>query len=69
MLLLPAETLPWRRLSDLHVTLAAAVAAMLAWRLDKERLSEMFHQEEGRYGVCRDTDRTTVTRRRSLVDH
>ncbi|XP_003965044.2 transmembrane protein 220 [Takifugu rubripes] len=42
------ETLPWRRLSDLHVTLSAAVAAMLAWRLDKERLSEMFHQEEGR---------------------
>ncbi|TWW70435.1 Transmembrane protein 220 [Takifugu flavidus] len=45
------ETLPWRRLSDLHVTLSAAVAAMLAWRLDKERLSEMFHQEEGRAPV------------------
>uniref|UniRef100_H3C6L6 Transmembrane protein 220 n=1 Tax=Tetraodon nigroviridis TaxID=99883 RepID=H3C6L6_TETNG len=42
------ETLPWRRTSDLHVMLSVAVVAMLGWRLDRERLWEIFHQEEGR---------------------
>lgn len=48
-LFLPTETLPWRRTSDLHVMLSVAVIAMLGWRLDRERLWVIFHQEEGRY--------------------
>lgn len=48
-LFLPTETLPWRRTSDLHVMLSVAVVAMLGWRLDRERLWVIFHQEEGRY--------------------
>lgn len=48
-LFLPTETLPWRRTSDLHVMLSIAVIAMLGWRLDREHLWEIFHQEEGRY--------------------
>lgn len=67
--LLLTETLPWQRTSDLHVMLSAAVVAMLGWRFDKERLWEVFHQEEGRYvsaaptisspGLC-GTSRTKV---------
>lgn len=49
MSFLSTETLPWRRTSDLHVMLSVAVVAMLGWSLDKERLWELFHQEEGRY--------------------
>ncbi|XP_041812244.1 transmembrane protein 220 isoform X1 [Chelmon rostratus] len=42
------ETLPWRRVADLHVMISGAVVAMLGWRLNKERITEIFHQEEGR---------------------
>lgn len=48
---LPAETLPWRRVADLHVMLSGAFVAMLVWRLERERLTELFQQEEGRYTV------------------
>ncbi|XP_059204456.1 transmembrane protein 220 [Centropristis striata] len=42
------ETLPWRRVADLHVMVSSAVVAMLGWRLYKERVTEIFQQEEGR---------------------
>ncbi|XP_044037803.1 transmembrane protein 220 isoform X2 [Siniperca chuatsi] len=42
------ETLPWRRVADLHVMISSAVVAMLAWRLYKERITEILQQEEGR---------------------
>lgn len=42
------ETLPWRRVADLHVMISSAVGAMLGWTLYKERITEIFHQEEGR---------------------
>ncbi|KAL7378814.1 hypothetical protein ABVT39_019225 [Epinephelus coioides] len=42
------ETLPWRRVADLHVMISSAVVAMLGWTLYKERITEIFHQEEGR---------------------
>ncbi|XP_026210168.1 transmembrane protein 220 [Anabas testudineus] len=42
------ETLPWRRVADLHVMISSAVIAMLGWALYKERVTQIFHQEEGR---------------------
>lgn len=45
-----AETLPWRRVADLHVMISSAVIAMLGWALYKERVTQIFHQEEGRCG-------------------
>ncbi|XP_070704654.1 transmembrane protein 220 [Pempheris klunzingeri] len=42
------ETLPWRRVADLHLMVSSAVVAMLGWRLYEERVTEIFQQEEGR---------------------
>ncbi|KAM7371450.1 hypothetical protein PAMP_008692 [Pampus punctatissimus] len=42
------ETLPWRRVADLHVMVSSAVTAVLGWRLYKEQITEIFQQEEGR---------------------
>nr|XP_046270150.1 transmembrane protein 220 isoform X2 [Scatophagus argus] len=42
------ETLPWRRVADLHVMVSSAVVAMLGLRLNKEQITEIFQQEEGR---------------------
>ncbi|XP_040046953.2 transmembrane protein 220 isoform X1 [Gasterosteus aculeatus] len=42
------ETLPWRRVADLHVLVSSAVVAMMGWRLHRETVSEIFHLEEGR---------------------
>lgn len=42
------ETLLWRRVSDLHVLLSSAVVAMLGWIMYKERITDIFQQEEGR---------------------
>ncbi|KAM7387539.1 hypothetical protein PAMA_009925 [Pampus argenteus] len=43
------ETLPWRRVADLHVMVSSAVTAVLGWRLYKEHITEIFQQEEGRF--------------------
>lgn len=45
---LSAETLPWRRVADLHVMISCGFIAMLGWSIDREQLAEIFHQEEGR---------------------
>ncbi|TKS91381.1 Transmembrane protein 220 [Collichthys lucidus] len=45
------ETLPWRRVADLYVMISSAVVAMLGWKLYKERITEIFQQEEGRYAT------------------
>lgn len=45
---LSAETLPWRRVADLHVMISCAFVAMLGWSIDRKQLAEIFHQEEGR---------------------
>ncbi|KAM6913544.1 transmembrane protein 220 [Lycodopsis pacificus] len=42
------ETLPCRRVADLHVLISSAVVAMLGWRLFRERITEILQQEEGR---------------------
>ncbi|XP_056262735.1 transmembrane protein 220 [Pseudoliparis swirei] len=42
------ETLPWRRLADLHVMVSSAVVATLGWRLYREGLTDILQQEEGR---------------------
>ncbi|CAB1419489.1 unnamed protein product [Pleuronectes platessa] len=42
------ETLPWRRVADLHVMISSAVIATLGWNLYKGRITHIFHQEEGR---------------------
>ncbi|XP_056144516.1 transmembrane protein 220 isoform X2 [Lampris incognitus] len=42
------ESLPWRRLADLHVMISSAVIGMLGWTLYKERITNIFQQEEGR---------------------
>ncbi|XP_040917695.1 transmembrane protein 220 [Toxotes jaculatrix] len=42
------ETLPWRRVADLHVMISSAVTAMLGWTLYKQRVTQIFQQEEGR---------------------
>ncbi|XP_045899121.1 transmembrane protein 220 [Micropterus dolomieu] len=42
------ETLTWRHVADLHVMISSAVVAMLAWSLNKERITEILQQEEGR---------------------
>lgn len=50
-----AETLPWRRVADLYMMISSAVVSMLGWRLYKERVTDIFQQEEGRYTLsyCR----------------
>ncbi|KAG8006511.1 hypothetical protein GBF38_001254 [Nibea albiflora] len=45
------ETLPWRRVADLYVMVSTAVVTMLGWKLYKERITEIFQQEEGRAPV------------------
>ncbi|XP_066531053.1 transmembrane protein 220 [Hoplias malabaricus] len=42
------ETLPWRRVADLHVMVATGFGAILGWTLYKEGVTHIFHQEEGR---------------------
>ncbi|XP_041854395.1 transmembrane protein 220 [Melanotaenia boesemani] len=42
------ETLPWRRIADLHVMISTAVISMLGWKLYTERVTDIFQQEEGR---------------------
>ncbi|XP_072225216.1 transmembrane protein 220 [Leuresthes tenuis] len=42
------ETLPWRRVADLHVMISTAVISMLGWKLYKESITHIFQQEEGR---------------------
>uniref|UniRef100_A0A669BVK1 Transmembrane protein 220 n=1 Tax=Oreochromis niloticus TaxID=8128 RepID=A0A669BVK1_ORENI len=42
------ETLPWRRVADLHVMISSAISAMLGWTLYKERITQIFQKEEGR---------------------
>ncbi|KAF3699771.1 Transmembrane protein 220 [Channa argus] len=42
------ETLPWRRVADLHVMISSAVIAILGWKLYKDKITEIFQQEEGR---------------------
>lgn len=44
-----AETLPWRRVADLHVMISSAVIGMLGWTLYREQITQIFQQEEGRY--------------------
>ncbi|KAM3597576.1 uncharacterized protein V6R79_006265 [Siganus canaliculatus] len=42
------ETLPWRRVADLHVMISSAIVAMLGLKLYKVRITDIFQQEEGR---------------------
>ncbi|XP_047427915.1 transmembrane protein 220 [Mugil cephalus] len=42
------ETLPWRRVADLHVMISSAFVTMLGWVLYKEQITQVFQQEEGR---------------------
>ncbi|CAI5676378.1 unnamed protein product [Oreochromis niloticus] len=43
------ETLPWRRVADLHVMISSAISAMLGWTLYKERITQIFQKEEGSF--------------------
>lgn len=43
-----AETLAWRRVADLHVMISGAFLAVLGCSIDRERLADILHQEEGR---------------------
>lgn len=45
---LVTETLAWRRVADLHVMISGAFLAMLGCSIDRERLADILHQEEGR---------------------
>ncbi|XP_027897176.1 transmembrane protein 220 [Xiphophorus couchianus] len=42
------ETLPWRRVADLHLMISSAAIFMLGWKLYAERATQIFQQEEGR---------------------
>ncbi|XP_068606408.1 transmembrane protein 220 [Brachionichthys hirsutus] len=42
------ETLPWRRLADLHLLISSSAAAMLGRRLYRGRVTGILQQEEGR---------------------
>ncbi|KAM3864259.1 transmembrane protein 220 [Diretmus argenteus] len=42
------ESLPWRKLADLHVMISSAVIGMLGWTLYKEGVTDVFQREEGR---------------------
>lgn len=46
-----SETLPWRRVADLHVLISSAISAMLGWTLYKEQITQIFQKEEGRYAT------------------
>uniref|UniRef100_A0A3Q4H1A0 Transmembrane protein 220 n=1 Tax=Neolamprologus brichardi TaxID=32507 RepID=A0A3Q4H1A0_NEOBR len=43
-----SETLPWRRVADLHLLISSAISAMLGWTLYKEQITQIFQKEEGR---------------------
>lgn len=55
-----SETLPWRRVADLHVLISSAISAMLGWTLYKEQITQIFQKEEGRY--LRKTNRLRIFR-------
>ncbi|KAA0706244.1 GTPase 1 Interferon-induced very large [Triplophysa tibetana] len=42
------ETLLWRRIADLHVLVASTFVFILGWNLYKEKITNIFQQEEGR---------------------
>ncbi|KAM6905021.1 transmembrane protein 220 [Xenentodon cancila] len=42
------ETLPWRRVADLHVMISSAFISMLGWKLYAGKVTVIFQQEEGR---------------------
>ncbi|XP_012736262.2 transmembrane protein 220 [Fundulus heteroclitus] len=42
------ETLPWRRIADLHLMISSAAIFILGWRLYAQRVTQIFQQEEGR---------------------
>ncbi|XP_057201325.1 transmembrane protein 220-like [Triplophysa rosa] len=42
------ETLLWRRIADLHVLVASTFVFLLGWNLYKEKIINIFQQEEGR---------------------
>nr|XP_054590639.1 transmembrane protein 220 [Nothobranchius furzeri] len=42
------ESLPWRRVADLHVMISSAIISMLGWKLYTGPVTHIFHQEEGR---------------------
>ncbi|XP_061761708.1 transmembrane protein 220 [Nerophis ophidion] len=65
------ETLPWRRVADLHMTMCGGFLVMMAWKLSKENPADVFQQEEGREMsglmltvmwllLCRHSGRSTV---------
>ncbi|KAI7803476.1 putative transmembrane protein 220 [Triplophysa rosa] len=41
-------TLLWRRIADLHVLVASTFVFLLGWNLYKEKIINIFQQEEGR---------------------
>ncbi|MEQ2169411.1 hypothetical protein GOODEAATRI_025017, partial [Goodea atripinnis] len=45
------ETLPWRRVADLHLMISSAAIFILGWKLYTERVTQIFQQEEGRYAA------------------
>lgn len=59
-----SETLPWRRVADLHVLISSAISAMLGWTLYKEQITQLFQKEEGRYASpdLRKTNRLRIFR-------
>ncbi|XP_061567972.1 transmembrane protein 220 [Cololabis saira] len=42
------ESLPWRRVADLHVMISSALVSMLGWKLYAAQVTLIFQQEEGR---------------------
>nr|XP_057904599.1 transmembrane protein 220 isoform X1 [Doryrhamphus excisus] len=42
------ETLPWRRVADLHAMMCCGAVGMMGWKLSKENPADIFQQEEGR---------------------
>ncbi|XP_047212493.1 transmembrane protein 220 [Girardinichthys multiradiatus] len=42
------ETLPWRRVADLHLMISSAAIFILGFKLYTERVTQIFQQEEGR---------------------
>ncbi|XP_071321166.1 transmembrane protein 220 isoform X1 [Trachinotus anak] len=62
-----AETLPWRRVADLHVMTSAAAAAALGWALREEPVTHILQQEQGRY--CSWLQIYWITKISSVGDH
>ncbi|XP_071321168.1 transmembrane protein 220 isoform X3 [Trachinotus anak] len=61
------ETLPWRRVADLHVMTSAAAAAALGWALREEPVTHILQQEQGRY--CSWLQIYWITKISSVGDH